>query len=383
MLWVIFAILTGFAVLSILWPLAKTPRGVSRGASDIAFYKSQLAGIERDAVQGLMTPEDAQGASAEAARRLMALAEPPLERSVAGAGRAVRFASIAVLIFVPALALGLYSVIGDPARPDLPLAARNEASPARMDLMAAVAKIEAHIAQNPDDGRAYEVLAPVYLRMGRGNDAAQAYAAALRLLGQTPERLALYGEALIYAANGAVTEEARKIFEAAAKDPSLAKPRFFLGLAAAQDGDLLRARDIWERLLAEAPDNPPWAQALRERMAAMPGAPAAAQNESAARDAPAVEGGSGAKANLAAKIQAMPEAERSSAIRGMVDALAARLAQNGQDVDGWLRLVRAYAVLREPDKARAALVDAKRNLANDATAIGRIEALGRELGLEG
>jgi len=71
------------------------------------------------------------------------------------------------------------------------------------------------------------------------------------------------------------------------------------------------------------------------------------------------------------------------AIRGMVDGLAARLAQNGQDLEGWLRLVRSYTVLHEPDKARAALIDAKRNLAGDPNAIARIEALARELGLEG
>ena len=72
-----------------------------------------------------------------------------------------------------------------------------------------------------------------------------------------------------------------------------------------------------------------------------------------------------------------------NAIHGMVDKLAARLAQNGQDVEGWLRLVRAYTVLHEPDKARSALIDAKRSLAGDPSAIARIEALARELGLEG
>jgi cytochrome c-type biogenesis protein CcmH len=52
-------------------------------------------------------------------------------------------------------------------------------------------------------------------------------------------------------------------------------------------------------------------------------------------------------------------------------------------VEGWLRLVRSYTVLQEPDKARSALIDAKRSLAGDPSAIARIEALARELGLEG
>jgi cytochrome c-type biogenesis protein CcmH len=364
MLWLILAVLTAAAVLSVLWPLAKAPRGVARREIGIAIYKAQLAEIERDEAQHLVAPEDAQGAKAEAAHRLMAGAaiEPPPATSRTKA----RLASVGVVIFVPVLALSLYATIGHPDMPDAPLAARLDVSPARVDLAAAIARVEAHLAQHPDDGRGYEVLAPVYLRMGRAGDAVNAARAALRLLGETPARHALYGEALVAATNGVVTPEAKQSFEAAAaKDPLAAEPRFFLGLAAEQEGDKARARDIWSRLVAEAPQAAPWAQALRERLAALGAGPATTQGR------------------LAAKIEALPEAGRMNAIRGMVDGLASRLAQNGQDLEGWLRLVRSYTVLHEPDKARSALIDAKRNLAGDPGAIARIDALARELGLEG
>jgi cytochrome c-type biogenesis protein CcmH len=364
MLWLIFAVFTSVAVLAVLWPLAKAPRGFARREIGIAIYKAQLAEIERDEAQHLVAPEDAQGAKAEAARRLMAGAaiEPPPAASRTRA----RLASVGVVIFVPVLALTLYVTIGHPDIPDAPLAARLDVSPARVDLAAAIARVEAHLAQHQDDGRGYEVLAPVYLRMGRAGDAVNAARAALRLLGETPARHALYGEALVAAANGVVTPEAKQSFEAAAaKDPLAAEPRFFLGLAAEQEGDKARARDIWSRLVAEAPEDAPWAQALRERLTALGAGPATTQG------------------GLAAKIEALPEAGRMNAIRGMVDGLAARLAQNGQDLEGWLRLVRSYTVLHEPGKARSALIDAKRSLAGDPGAIARIEALARELGLEG
>ena len=51
-------------------------------------------------------------------------------------------------------------------------------------------------------------------------------------------------------------------------------------------------------------------------------------------------------------------------IRGMVTRLADRLKENGTDIEGWLRLVRAYMVLGERDKAHAAAADAKRALAS-------------------
>ena len=365
MLWLIFALLTAVAVLCVLWPLAKTPHGVGRGEISVAIYKAQLAEIERDEAQRLVAPEDAQGAKAEAARRLIA-ADAAIAPLPAASKTRARLASAGVLIFVPVLALSLYATIGHPYMSDAPLAARLDASPARMDLAAAIAKIEAHLAQHPDDGRGYEVLAPVYLRLGRAGDAVSAARAALRLLGETPARHALYGEALVAAANGVVTAESKQSFEAAAaRDPSAAEPRFFLGLAAEQEGDIARARDIWGKLAAEAPRDAPWVPALRERLAAL-GAGLETTQE-----------------GLAAKIEALPEAGQMTAIRGMVEGLAARLAQNGQDVEGWLRLIRSYTVLQEPDKARSALIDAKRSLAGDPGAFARIEALARELGLEG
>ncbi|MGA9488060.1 MAG: c-type cytochrome biogenesis protein CcmI [Methylocella sp.] len=366
MLWLIFALLTAAAVISVLWPLAKSPRGVGRGAIGVALYKAQLAEIERDQAQSLVAPEDAQGAKVEAARRLMAAAEAPVEPVPRASPKRVWLVSITVLIFVPVLAISLYARIGHPELPDAPLSARLNAAPARMDRAVAIAKIEAHLVQHPDDGRGYEVLAPVYLRMGRAGDAVHAAQEALRLLGPNAERQELYGEALVSAANGVVTAEAKLSFKAAAaQDPSAPKSRFFLGLAAAQAGDSARAREIWGKLAAEAPQDAAWAQALRERMAALGSAPGDSQN------------------GVAASIEALPESGQINVIHGMVERLAARLAQNGQDLEGWLRLVRSYTVLHESDKARSALIDAKRNLAGDPDAIARIEALARELGLEG
>ncbi|WGJ16026.1 c-type cytochrome biogenesis protein CcmI [Methylocapsa sp. D3K7] len=366
MLWLLFAGLTAAAVVSVLWPLAKPPRGVGRRETDIALYKAQLAEIERDEAQNLVALEDAEGAKVEAARRLMAAAETPVESASATSPRRAGLASLAVLFLVPAVSISLYAAIGHPELPDAPLVARLETAPARMDLAAAIAKIEAHLIQHPDDGRGYEVLVPVYLQTGRVNDAVQAASAALRLLGPTAERQALYGETLVAATRGVVTADAKHVFEtAAAADPSAPKPRFFLGLAAEQEGDIARAKEIWGKLAAEAPRDAAWAQALRKRIASL-------DVNSGAPQGP-----------MAAKIEAMPADARMGAIRNMVEGLAARLAQNGQDLEGWLRLVRSYTVLHESGKARAALVDAKRNLADDPNAIARIDALARELGLEG
>ena len=79
----------------------------------------------------------------------------------------------------------------------------------------------------------------------------------------------------------------------------------------------------------------------------------------------------------------MPSDEREKAVAGMVAGLAARLAQNGEDSEGWLRLVRSYTMLGEPEKAREALGNARKALAANKPALDQLDALARELGLGG
>ena len=154
------------------------------------------------------------------------------------------------------------------------------------------------------------------------------------------------GEALAGAADGVVSADAKAAFERAVKlDAKDVKARFFLGLAAEQDGKRADAARIWGELLVSAPAGAPWVDLVRESLTRV-GGPAGAT-------AP------GPKAeDVAAASQLAPQ-QRDQMIRGMVDRLAARLREDGSDVEGWLRLVRAYMVLGERD-ARAAASDARR-----------------------
>jgi cytochrome c-type biogenesis protein CcmH len=70
-------------------------------------------------------------------------------------------------------------------------------------------------------------------------------------------------------------------------------------------------------------------------------------------------------------------------VRGMVQRLADRLHSDGGNVDGWLRLVQAYIVLGDRDKAKDAVADAKRALSDHPDEIKRIDDLVKGLGLNG
>jgi cytochrome c-type biogenesis protein CcmH len=79
----------------------------------------------------------------------------------------------------------------------------------------------------------------------------------------------------------------------------------------------------------------------------------------------------------------MTETDRSAMIRGMVERLATRLKQNGDDVEGWLRLIRAYMVIGDRDKAKSALSDAQQAVANDAERLRQLNEGLKNLGLDG
>ena len=207
------------------------------------------------------------------------------------------------------------------------------------------------------------MIAPVYMRLERYADAAHAYSEALRLLGEDPMRRAAYGEALVAAAGGVVTDEAREAFDRAlAEQPGQPQARFYLALGAEQDGRNADAIRAYESLLADSPPNAQWRTVVNARLAALKGELAPSEASAGASAAP------------------VPEAQRPM-IEGMVNRLATRLASNGGNVDEWSRLIRAYAVLRQADKAKAALADARKALGPDANAVASLDALARDLGL--
>jgi cytochrome c-type biogenesis protein CcmH len=379
-LWFALALMTAAAVLAVLWPLARRGREL-RSGSDVAVYRDQLEEIERDRAAGLIADSEAAGAKVEVSRRLIAAADAPAASpgNAAAVTRRRRAVAVAALVALPLGAVGIYLALGSPLLPDQPLAARLVEARANQSMETLIAQVEAHLAQRPDDGRGWEVIAPVYLRLGRFDDAVKARRNALRLNGDSAEREAALGEALVFGANGVVTAEAKSAFEkAVALDPAHVQARYFLGLAAEQDGDLSRAAATWRALIESASPDAPWIEFVRGALARVEGAGASAGAAGAGGGA-----GSGpSEEQVAASSELSPE-QRKLMIQGMVDRLAERLNRDGSDVEGWLRLVRSYMVLGQADKARAAAADARRALAGDPNKLRRLDDLVKGLGLEG
>jgi cytochrome c-type biogenesis protein CcmH len=381
-LWFSFALMTAAVIFSVLWPLRRAQK--ERGdASDVAVYRDQLAEIKRDRLSGLIGEAEAKAAQIEVSRRLLAAADAAdaqsQEKPATDSLRRRRVVALITLVGLPLGTFALYLLVGSPNLPAQPLSARLNTPLEQRSMPALVAKVEDHLAQHPEDGRGWQVLAPIYLRMGRFDDAVKAWRNALRLIGESADAEADLGEALVGAANGVVTSEAASAFEhALALDAHNVKARFFTGLSAEQDGKRDQAAAIWRDLLQNAPTGAPWIALVRQSLAqidpkAVPdGASVAADNASV-----------GPTADQVAAAADMSPEDRAQMVRAMVERLAQRLTKDASDVENWLRLIRAYAVLGERDKALGAAARARQALAGADDKVRRIDELLKGLGLEG
>jgi cytochrome c-type biogenesis protein CcmH len=381
-LWLLFALMTAAAVFAVLWPLAWRKAG--GGGTDVAVYRDQLDEIARDRAAGLIGEAEAEAARVEVSRRLIAAADAAEQDKPKSEGSPLwrrRLTALAGLLLVPAGATALYLLVGSPQLPGEPLQARLRAIHNDRSIESMVAQVEAHLARNPNDARGYEVLAPVYLQLGRFADAVRARRKVIDLSGETADRQADLGEALTAEDNGIVTAEAKSAFTRALKlEPENAKAQFFTGMAAMQDGDRKKAAAIWHAMLDKAPPGAPWIGTVRQALAQLgEKVPPVAAAPSAA---PPIAGNVGPSAADVAAASKMSEQGRSAMIHTMVARLASRLKQNGNDIEGWQRLLRAYMVLNERDKAHAAATDARKALASDPDKLRQIEDTIKSLGLE-
>jgi len=376
--WISAAVLTVGATLLVLLPLTRRVQApVSDNQYDVEVYRDQLRELDADEKRGMIDLVSSEQARAEIGRRLLKSAkavedDKAIVRPKKSATR--EWLTLATVLAIPLISWGIYTKTGSPDLPAQPLAERlakpaDQSTPAEL-----IARAEAHLALNPDDGQGWEVLAPIYLRLGRPADAVTAYQHAIRLNGDSAARQLGLGQAMSAAADGKITPEAEAVFKHALElDPKDMRPQFYIIDGWMQQGRLPEARDLIRKLLAEAPADVPWrdqAQAALTRLdhEIAGDAPDVSDVEKTGPDASQVEAAAG-----------MNSQDRAAMIEGMVANLAEKLKQSPDDIEGWERLVRSYVVLNRPNDALEALARARKVLGTDKVA--RLDAVASELGL--
>ncbi len=346
LLWLICGLMTLAAAVILALPLFDARKLKNDSSFALEVYRDQLAEINRDASRGILDHDQAKAAQVEIERRILALAEAPMFKPARAPSHGLM---IALAVVLPLSGFGLYLLLGSPALPGAPLTARQTDLPAAAS--AALAALEQGVAAQPGDGQAWLAYGDGLMQAKRAGDAANAFAKAIALGTKGARVEASYGSALVVAANGKVDDKARAAFQAAlAADPTDPTARFFLGLAKQQAGDGEAALTDWLALERELPADTPWrpdlvanidqlARDLGKDPKALPG-----------RIAPIP----GAREDDVAAVAAMSPEEQQAFINGMVERLAERLKSAPDDLDGWIKLARAYGVLKRGDDAVAA-----------------------------
>jgi cytochrome c-type biogenesis protein CcmH len=404
LLWVCFAILTASVVALLLRPLrhAQTTT-VEPAAADLAVYRDQLRELDAERDRGLVIESELESARAEVARRLIKRAgdekvdglTPPRDDSTSRERAQKIYLAVASLL--PVVAIGLYLMSGSPQLSGHPFAERKTADGGAGSVVDLIARVEERLREHPEDGRGWDVIAPIYLRLGRYADAAHAFAEANRLEGEQVKRLLGFAEATLLAENGIVSEAVRKAaIRVLQLEPQRMEVGVWLVLAKEQDGDLAGAAAGYRELLAKAPENATWRKAVGERLDLVTKKLNGEKPEQAADPKAAPPQASGSETPNAGALPSenvspdnMSPEQRDAFILSMVNRLAARLKQDGKDAAGWIRLARAYKVLGRDQDAVNALASARENLAGDKAALDEIgkaeqslDQIGKEQGPE-
>lgn len=357
--WLVLAALTAAVLALLLLPLLRRgdASASDRAAHDVAVYRDQLAEVERDVEAGLLTADQAEAARIEVQRRILGVGRDGAARPV---GRGVRLALAGSLaVFVPAVAVGLYDHLGVPGLPDKPYdVAQAERQQLGGDqdptILAMIEGLSAKLTGNPSDVEGWQLLGRSYRALNRLEEAAASLRQAAKLGSTDPETYATLGESITLAGGGAVTAEAGNAFRNALRlHPGDPRSRFYLGMEAMQLGDAVQAVAIWRDLEKDSAPEAPWLPFLRERMREA-ATSAGVAPESVPPQSPVTASVGDARHERVAPAQR----DTPERVKAMVAQLANRLAQDGGDVEGWVKLGRSYRVLGDMEKARDAYAKA-------------------------
>ena len=348
--WVLAAILILAALAVLLRPLVwRAGRASDQGEPVVAMFRRQLSDIDMEIGQGRLAPDEAAAARTEIIRRMLTVADQEGEQTSPGSANAKELswrigAAVGVAGLMPAAALAVYFAVGNPAAINPSAAARTTptAGPHDMaELAAAVDQLKARLERDSDHPEGWALLGRTLATLGRFTEAQDAFAHAIALAPDEPRLHAELGETLVLAAQGTITPAAEAEFAKSGDDP---RAVYYRAEAALQRGDSATAKSALQALLADAPPDAPWRKVVEARLAEI------APGESRTGARPAV----GPTEQDVAAAQSMSPEDRQAMIRGMVERLAARLAEKPDDPEGWARLARAYDVLGETEKAQAA-----------------------------
>ena len=376
-------------------------------AYDLQVYRDQLKEVDRDQARGVISEVEAERLRAEVSRRVLA-ADTQLRAGGDSGGQPGRGGLIAAILVAIGLAGGsvaLYTQVGAPGYRDVPLKTRLAVSDAARqnrlsqaeaearvptpdvppqasaEFMELMEKLRQTVAERTDDLRGLTLLVRNEAAIGNMTAAYEAQAQLIETKGAQASAAdyAFKADLMISATGGYVSQEAEDALRTALeRDPSQPTARYYLGLYLMQVDRPDAAFRTWDALLRESDPTAPWVATIRERIEELAWRAGVTEYQLPPAPDDTAPGPSAADVDAAGD---MSVEERQEMIRGMVQGLSERLANEGGTSAEWARLIRALGVLGETERASAIWTEAQTRFAEAPEAMAEVRAAAQAAGV--
>lgn len=277
MIWFLGAVilLIGFALLWLLKPYYRPAdqQATPQSQLNIQIYRDQLAKIDQDVVNGLLSAEDAKTSAAEIQQRLLEEAQGDITLSKPHSSRAT---VLLIAISVPAIALALYGYVGTPQALFMDTSAQQAQGPGpgqgaprtQEDIERMVAGLAQKLEADPDNLQGWAMLARSYKVLGNTVEAEKAYDRAGSFVMNDAQLLADYADVAVANNNGSFSGKPMLLINRALQvDPNNPMALWLAGTAAFQAQDRTKALKYFEHLLKQLPPGSEDAQMIQAGIA--------------------------------------------------------------------------------------------------------------------
>jgi cytochrome c-type biogenesis protein CcmH len=249
--WMICALLLAVALLFVvlpLWRSAAKDNHVLRDAANLEIFRDQIAEMDADLHNGLLTPELYEQGKRELQARMLEEVKP-------GGGGALarnplRALALTLAVAVPLAAIGLYWKLGNHEV----FQQQEAATGGTAHIASALRDLEERVAKNPKDKNALLMLARAYAETERYLDSAKTYNKLTALVPNDAQLWADFADVLAMASGQRLAGHPTMLIDKALEiDPNNPKALALAGSAAMERADYAAAATYWEKLLPMIP----------------------------------------------------------------------------------------------------------------------------------
>ena len=305
-----------------------THLGIMEG--NIGLYKQQISELKRDYSLGYINSDEFKNINDELSRRILnSKSSNSNEETIENKNFVLLYKLLIPLILI--FAFLMYGVNGRPNMPDFSLSSRINDEIPNIYWQLTLEDINKKIIGNPVDLEFHLVKANILTTLGKTQESIKIWEKVLELSGEDTKasHLLSYGEALVSQniekkSEYLISEKALEIFQ---KSSSLAPAnsevgglsKYYLSVAALEQGNLDKAHSLWEEIKQAAPEETAWKESVLLNIS---------------------------------KLQEKYSLNENRQILSMVDRLEKRLLENkSNSINDWKKLGRASLVLKQFQRA--------------------------------